>query len=146
LLHELARDPDSWVRAGAAFRHDLPEPILQKLAEEENADILTGIGQNPMTPLKILKRIAKHGDKDIRRAVVMNDQTPLVVLKILLDDPYPLNRAILAKHPALTEAEHLRLIDDPEPQVRFVATQMLMRKSFAMMSAETSNMKAKRAE
>lgn len=146
LLHELARDPNSWVRAGVAFRQDLPEPILLELAEEEDADILSGIGQNPTTPLSILKRIAEHSDKDIRRAVILNNQAPLVVLKMLLDDPYPLNRAILARHPVLTEAEHTRLVDDPEPQVRFIATQMLVRKSLEMTSAETSNMKANRAE
>ena len=146
LLHELARDPNSWVRAGAAYRDDLSESILLTLAKEEDADILSGIGQNPMTPLCIVKKIAEHSDKDIRRSVVLNNQAPLVVLKMLLDDPYPLNRAILAKHPALTEAEHLRLIDDPEPQVRFTATQMLVRKSLEKMSAETSDTKAKRAE
>jgi hypothetical protein len=93
-----------------------------------------------------VKRIAEHSDKDIRRAVILNNQAPLVVLKMLLDDPYPLNRVILARHPALTEAEHNRLIDDPEPQVRFTATQMLVRISFETISAESSNMKSKRAE
>jgi hypothetical protein len=126
-LTELARDPDSWVRAGVAFRPDLPEPIILELAEEEDADILSGIGQNPKTPLGIMKRIAQHGDKDVRRAAILNGQAPLVVLKMLLDDPYPLNRAMLARHPALTEAEHERMIDDPEPKVRFCAVQALIR-------------------
>jgi len=146
LLHDLARDSNNWVRAGVAFRDDLPEPILLQLAEEEDADILTGIGQNPLSPLSIIKRIAEHSDKDIRRAVILNNQAPLVVLKMLLEDPYPLNRAILARHPALTEAEHMTLICDPEPQVRFTATQMLVRKSIEKMSAENSNMKANSAE
>jgi hypothetical protein len=80
-----------------------------------------------MTPLSVLKRIAQHSDKDIRRAVILNDQAPLGVLQMLLDDPYPLNRAMLVRHPALTEAEHKRMIDDPEPKVRFSATQTLVR-------------------
>jgi hypothetical protein len=85
-----------------------------------------------------MKRIAQSSDKDVRRAVILNSQAPLAVLKMLLDDPYPLNRAILARHPVLTEVEHQRMIGDPEPKVRFSAAQALIRITSSTKSIERS--------
>jgi HEAT repeat protein len=75
-----------------------------------------------------LIRIAAHENPDVRRSVILNKQAPLAVLKPLLDDPYPINRAMLAGHPALTVEVRRYLLDDPEPQVRFIAAQALAKK------------------
>ncbi|MEZ5446609.1 MAG: hypothetical protein R3F45_12640, partial [Gammaproteobacteria bacterium] len=46
----------------------------------------------------------------------------------LREDPYPLNRVMLAEHPALTEEDLEGLIEDPEPHVRFAALRALIRR------------------
>ena len=49
------------------------------------------------------------------------DAAPPGVLGIWPEDRYPLNRAILAGHRGLALPLVERLLDDPEPQVRFAA-------------------------
>ncbi len=68
-------------------------------------------------------------DKDVRRAVAFNRAAPAAMLAFLAEDPYPLNRVILAGHPNLGLAHVERLLDDPEPQVRFAAAAHLARLS-----------------
>jgi hypothetical protein len=75
-----------------------------------------------------LVRIASHENSDVRRSVILNEQAPFDVLKPLLDDPYPINRATLAGHAALSADARLSLLNDPEPQVRFIAGQALARR------------------
>ena len=73
----------------------------------------------------LLTQIARHGNRDVRRAVILNRHAPLAVLLTLLEDPYALNRTLLCRHPALGDEQLWQLIDDPEPQVRFTAVQVL---------------------
>ncbi len=125
LCKQLASDVDSWVRAGIAIRHDLDSDIIEQLSIDESVDVLAGLGRNPLTSPELLAKIALHRDRDVRRSVILNKQTPLPVLQLLLEDSYPLNRALLCRHTAMSSFEHWQLIDDPEPQVRFSAVQAL---------------------
>jgi hypothetical protein len=63
----------------------------------------------------------------VRRAVAFNRAAPPTEVALLAEDPYPLNRVIIAGHPALGLAQVERLLDDPEPQVRFAAAARLAR-------------------
>jgi hypothetical protein len=125
LCRQLATDSDFWVRAGIAIRADLDQGTIQQLSADDSVDVLAGLGRNPKTPEKLLRQIAGHGNRDVRRAVIFNLQAPLEVLKKFLQDPYALNRALLCRHPALTEQELWELTTDPESQVRFSAVQVL---------------------
>jgi hypothetical protein len=125
LCRQLATDPEYWVRAGIAIRADLDQSTIQQLSADDSVDVLAGLGRNLKTPEKLLKQIAGHGNRDVRRAVILNLQAPLEVLKEFLQDPYALNRALLCRHPALTEQELWELTTDPESQVRFGAVQVL---------------------
>jgi len=84
----------------------------------------------------LLACIASHENSDVRRSVILNEQTPLTILEPLLDDPYPINRAMLAGHPALSADTRRYLLDDPEPQVRFIGAQALARELAAAGDAE----------
>jgi hypothetical protein len=131
LCRQLAADPDFWVRAGIAIRPELDQITIQQLSADQSVDVLAGLGRNPKTPQKLLAQIAGHRDRDVRRAVILNQQAPLVVLKELLQDPYALNRALLCRHPVLSEHELWELIADPDAQVRFSAVQVLASRCMA---------------
>jgi hypothetical protein len=121
LIAILARDAAPWVRAAIAFRDDVPPELIAALADDSDPDVLSGLGRNPASPLELLARIAASDDPDIRRSVILNRGAPGALLEILLDDPYPLNRALLAIHPGLSEDAAWSLVGDPEPQVRYRA-------------------------
>jgi hypothetical protein len=125
LCRQLAVDEEFWVRAGIAIRSDLDRRIIARLATDDSIDVLAGLGHNPKTPHKLLAQIAAHRNRDVRRAVILNQQAPPQVLTELQQDPYPLNRAMLCRHPALGEDELWDLTGDPEAQVRFNAVQVL---------------------
>lgn len=125
LCCQLATDPESWVRAGIAIRSDLDQAIIEQLSSDDSVDVLAGLGRNLATPHYLLARIATHSDRDVRRAVILNPQATLDILKALLEDPYPLNRAELCRHPALGDEELSELTSDPEAPVRFSAVQVL---------------------
>ena len=125
LCRQLAADEEFWVRAGIAIRSDLDRRIIARLATDDSIDVLAGLGRNPKTPHKLLAQIAAHRNRDVRRAVILNQQAPPKVLTELQQDPYPPNRAMLCRHPALGEDELLDLTGDPEAQVRFNAVQVL---------------------
>jgi hypothetical protein len=125
LCRQLATDPNFWVRAGIAIRADLDQSTIEQMSDDYSVDVLAGLGRNLKTPKKLLAQIAGHRDRGVRRAVILNQQAPLEVLKEFLQDPYPLNRALLCQHPALTEQELWELTTDPEAQVRFRAVQVL---------------------
>jgi len=131
LCRQLAADPDFWVRAGIAIRADLDQGTIQQLSADDSVDVLAGLGRNPNSPGKLLAQIARHRDRDVRRAVILNMQAPLEVLKEFLHDPYALNRALLCRHPALTEQELWELTTDPEAQVRFSAVHVLASRCMA---------------
>ena len=121
LQGELARDPAAWVRAAIAFRDDMPPDLIAVLAGDDDPDVLSGLGRNPVAPAELLVRIAGSSDPDLRRSVILNRAAPASVLETLLDDPYPLNRVLLAIHPRLREDAAWSLVADPEPQVRYRA-------------------------
>lgn len=125
LCRRLATDPEAWVRAGIAIRSDLSQAIIEQLSIDDSVDVLAGLGRNPAAPQYLLALIAAHSDRDVRRAVILNPQTALDILKALLEDPYPLNRAQLCRHPALGNEELSELTSDPDAQVRFSAVQVL---------------------
>jgi len=125
LLKRLARDPQPWVRAGVAMRHDIGKPLIIALSRNDDIDVLSALGKNPGTPQKILERISRHGDRDVRRAVILNGGAPRPVLCGLLQDPYPLNRVLLAGHRGLDNADLQGFLHDPEPTVRFAGAQAL---------------------
>lgn len=125
LCRQLAADAEFWVRAGIAIRPDLDRRVIAQLATDDSIDVLAGLGRNPMTSHELLAHIAAHDDRDVRRAVILNQQAPPEVLTQLQRDPYPLNRAMLCRHPALGDAELWELTADPEAQVRFSAVQHL---------------------
>ena len=139
-LHRLARDPEPWVRGGVALREGLAEKLIRQLARgERNADILSALGQNPSTPVGILLDIVRNADKDVRRSVCFNAGAPAEVLHQLLEDPYPLNRADLTRHPVLKENTLETMLADPEPQVRFGAAQALVRRLTHTRKRQESN-------
>jgi hypothetical protein len=121
LLSVLARDPAPWVRAAIAFRHDVSAEIVDLLTEDDDADVLSGLGRNPAAPPDLLRRIAGSNDADIRRAVILNRAAPGPVLEMLLEDPYPFNRALLAVHPGLPDEAAWNFVNDPEPEIRYRA-------------------------
>lgn len=125
LCTQLADDSEPWVRAGIAIRPDLDPGIIEQLSTDDSVDVLAGLGRNPLAPASLLSKIAGHSDRDVRRSVILNKQAPLSVLQLLLEDPYPLNRALLCWHAAMSSVELWQLIEDPEPQVRFSAVQAL---------------------
>lgn len=125
LIVELASDAESWVRAAVAIRSDLDEEIILQLHDDESVDVLAGLGRNPVSPQALLARIAVHPDRDVRRSVALNPQASSEVLECLLEDPYPINRATLCRHPALGDDALWQLTDDAEAQVRFSAVQQL---------------------
>ncbi len=125
LLRQLARDSHSWVRAGIAYRTDLDLNIITQLSSDDSVDVLAGLGRNEISPSPLLASIARHNNRDVRRAVILNHQAPLTQLQALLEDPYALNRALLCRHPALDKHSLWLLLEDPEPQVRFSAMQVL---------------------
>jgi hypothetical protein len=131
LCRQLAVDPNFWVRAGIAIRPELDQGTIQQLSADDSVDVLAGLGRNPKAPEKLLAQIARHRDRDVRRAVILNMQAPLEVLKEFLQDPYALNRAMLCRHPALTEQELWELTTDPEAQVRFSAVHVLASRCMA---------------
>ncbi len=125
LRRQLAVDPADWVRAGIAYRDDLDDHIINQLSRDNSIDVLSGLARNPGTPENLLFRFANHQDRDLRRAVILNTNTPLTVLKVLQQDPYPINRAQLCRHFALTNAILWQFLNDPDPQVRFTTVQVL---------------------
>jgi len=120
-----AADPEAWVRAGIAIRPDIERASIEQLSRDDSIDVLAGLGRNPLTPPGILMKIAGHEDRDVRRAVILNPEAPLSVLETLIEDSYPLNRVLLCRHSEMDCSQLLHLLDDPEPQVRFSAVQIL---------------------
>ena len=123
----LATDAAPWVRAGVALRGDAPESAINSLLRDEDHDVLSALGRNPRTPPAQLAAIASHPDKDVRRSVVFNPSAGFVALGHLVEDPYPLNRALVAGHPGLPGVLAAGLLGDPDPQVRFSAAARLAR-------------------
>jgi hypothetical protein len=118
-LAVLARDEDAWVRAAVASRQDLSRDALQALESDSSIDVLSSVARNSATRPVALLCLSEHADAGVRRAVILNDNAPSSVLRALLDDDYPLNRALLAGHPNLPLEDAWILAEDPEPQVRF---------------------------
>ena len=125
LLLQLAHDPHPWVRAGVALRADISERLIFELSRGGDIDVLSALGQNPSTPKKILGSIARHENRDVRRAVILNEGAPRSVLNRLLEDSYPINRLLLARHQNLSNDDLERLMFDPEPTVRFAGAKAL---------------------
>jgi hypothetical protein len=125
LLRRLAGDPHPWVRAGVALRHDIDEGLILSLSRDRDIDVLSALGKNPATTPEILERITRHDNRDVRRSVILNASAPRKVLCGLLDDPYPLNRVLLAGHRNLGIGELHGLLHDPEPTVRFACANAL---------------------
>ena len=121
ILSELADDSSSWVRAGVALRSDITKETLLRLIDDQDIDVQSAIGRNPMTPVRILKRIAKNSDRDVRRSVILNEKVTAKVLELFIEDPYPLNRVILASRPRCSRQTLWLLANDPDQEVRFSA-------------------------
>ncbi|GFO81062.1 MAG: hypothetical protein A49_06890 [Methyloceanibacter sp.] len=65
----------------------------------------------------------------MRRSVVLNRAAPREALRLLAEDPYPLNRAMLARHGNLSVSDLEPMLGDPEPQVRFTAASALIKRA-----------------
>ena len=130
LLGKLADDDSAWVRAGIALRSDISKEVLLKLANDQNIDIQSAIGINPITPVKILKRLAKNSDRDVRRSVILNENVTGKVLELFVEEPYPLNRIILASRKKCNRQTRWRLANDPDNEVRFSAIRFFAKQMF----------------
>lgn len=138
LLSVLADDYSAWVRAGVALRPDISKEILLKLIDDQNIDVQSAIGKNPVTPVKILKRFAKNSNRDVRRSVILNKKVTAKVLRLFIEDPYPLNRIILASRPQCGRQANWQLANDPDQEVRFSAI-----RTFAMQLVKDINVECK---
>jgi hypothetical protein len=138
LLSKLADDDSAWVRAGVALRSDISKETLLRLIDDQDIDVLSAIGRNPNTPVKVLKRIAKNSDHDVRRSVVLNEKVTAKVLELFIEDPYPLNRVILASRLKFNRQGVWQLANDPDDEVRFSAI-----RTFAMQMVKDNNMECK---
>ncbi len=112
-----------------SLRADVPEDILLTLGQEDDPDVLSAVGRNVRTPESLLVRIAQNHDADVRRSVVLNRAAPREALRLLVEDPYPLNRAMLARHGNLFVSDLEPMLGDPEPQVRFTAASALIKRA-----------------
>lgn len=135
LLLRAAVDPHPWVRAGVTFRPDIDGEIISLFANEDNIDVLSGLGRNGTTPPAWLEKIAASENADLRRSVILNPRAPRDLLRRLAEDPYVFNRVSLLKNPALPAGTVLELLSDPEPQVRFMAAARLAREGKSMQRA-----------
>lgn len=128
---QLAADEEAWVRAGIALREDIPNEALALLLSDSRndseRDVLGALGRNPRTPGERLEIIARSPDKDVRRSVAFNGAAPETALSLLAADAYPLNRAVVARRSDLSRLLYEKLLEDPEPQVRFAAAANLAR-------------------
>ena len=138
LLGVLAGDDSAWVRAGVALRTDISKDILSKLTGDQDIDVQSAIGRNPVTPVKILKRFAENSNRDVRRSVILNKKVTANVLELFLEDPYPLNRIILASRPQCSRQANWQLANDPVQEVRFSAI-----RTFSMQMVKDINMECK---
>lgn len=139
LLRKLADDNSAWVKAGVALRPDISREILLRLIDDQDIDVQSAIGSNPNTPVKILKRIAKSSDHDVRRSVILNKKVTAKVLELFIEDPYPLNRVILASRLKFNRQANWQLANDPDQEVRFSAIS-----TFAMQMVKDNNMECKK--
>ncbi len=134
LLSVLTEDDSAWVRAGVAMRTDISQEILLKLIDDEHIDVQSALGRNPATPTKILKEITKNANRDVRRSVIQNKSATAKVLELLVEDPYPLNRVILASRTQCGRQIIWQLANDPDKEVRFSAI-----RTFAMQMVKDIN-------
>ncbi|MGQ3674981.1 hypothetical protein ACT6QH_05740 [Xanthobacter sp. TB0139] len=126
LLFALAGDEHPWVRAGVSFRTDLDSGVIALFEQEDDIDVLSGLGRNRLTPHAWLERIAASSNADLRRSVIQNPFAPPALLRQLAEDPYAFNRACLVKNPALPTDVLLEFLADPEPQLRFMSAARLV--------------------
>jgi len=126
LLIHLGRDSHPWVRAGVALRSDLPEFLMDELAETDDEGVLSALGRNSMVSPQFLERLIEHQSQDVRRAVILNRRAPRRLLRKLLIDPYPVNRAVLGRHENLSLPDLSHLLGDPAPEVRFSGASSLV--------------------
>ena len=138
LLNVLADDDSAWVRAGVVLRTDISKEVLLKLIDDQDIDVQSAIGKNPITPVKILKRIANNSNRDVRRSVILNKKVTAKVLELFIEDPYPLNRVILASRPQCSRQVNWQLANDPDREVRFSAI-----RTFAMQLVKDINVECK---
>ncbi len=133
LRSHLAADPAAWVRAGIAFRDDIDIATIRQLSLDDSIDVLSGLARHSNTSVDLLFRFANHHDRDLRRAVILNPKAPFAVLQLLQQDPYPINRVQLCRHPILPDEFLWRFLDDPEPQVRFTTIQVMAERCIASL-------------
>ena len=58
---------------------------LEKLAADEDSDVLSAAAGNPNTPASLLEKLAADEDEDVRRGVAGNPNTPASLFQKLFE-------------------------------------------------------------
>ena len=83
ILEKLAEDEDANVRYAVAKNPKTPVNILIKLADDKDKLVIYAVAENPNTPAEFLKNLAEDRDWFIRWEVASNPNTPIEVLRKL---------------------------------------------------------------
>jgi hypothetical protein len=73
-LKELARDPESYVRVGAAGNRSSPAGTLEMLASDPDPDVREGAAANRSTPTSTLERLLQ--DPEVAEVAADNPNLP----------------------------------------------------------------------
>ena len=81
-VEALARDPDEYVRRGAAGNPSTPAAALEALARDPDEYVRRGAAGNPSTPAAALEALARDPDEYVRVTAAGNPSSLLEALRV----------------------------------------------------------------
>ena len=129
ILEKLADDEDANVRYYVAENPKTPADILKKLArEDEESGVRQAVAYNPNTPADILKKLAEDKDDDVKWAVAANTKTPVDILKKLADDKDDYVKSAVVDNPNAPVEVLKKLAEDEDERIRRIAERALRKR------------------
>ena len=117
-LEKLAEDDDADVRSCVASNNRAPATVLEKLAGDAAKKVRCSVAYNDNTPPSVLEKLAGSAAADVRRSVASNNNTPAAVLEKLARDKEMYVRCDVASNNNTPAAVLEKLAGDATENVR----------------------------
>ncbi len=121
-LRDLARLP-AWMNALVAAHPNAPEDLLERLAQEDDINVVCAVATNPTTPQRMLERLCAHGQSEVLMAVGRNPRLSVAGSKKLIASHDQNLREVVAMHPNLSQELLEQLGKDTHWEVRRAVAQ-----------------------
>lgn len=86
-LDVIQRFPE--MRRWVAHNKTVPEPILEVLAEDPDAEVRSSVAMKRKLSSELFARLAGDSEPHVRMRIALNQKVPEVILEMLAGDPDP---------------------------------------------------------